>query len=100
MNIPKWLLPVIGVIAALAVGVAAVLVGMRFAPPAPASSYAGPPTVTVPVLAPVDQSSSVLDDAGETASPTPDETEGGDDPAIPVSDTVGEREVVEPDLEP
>ena len=33
MTIPKWLLPVICVVAALAVGVAATLIGMRFAAP-------------------------------------------------------------------
>ena len=50
MTIPKWLLPVISIVAALAVGVAATLIGMNFPPHVQASA----PIVTAPVLQPVD----------------------------------------------
>ena len=54
MNIPRWLLPVVAIVAALAVGVAAFLVGMRFAPAAPRHPRSSrPPTETAQVLAPV-----------------------------------------------
>ncbi|MEO8094831.1 MAG: hypothetical protein ABI632_07860 [Pseudolysinimonas sp.] len=71
MTIPKWLLPVIGVIAAIAVGIAAALIGMRFtAPTTPVLT-----TETAPVIAPADPA--------------------GDDPYA-VSQTVGAADIVTP----
>ena len=52
MTIPKWLLPVISVVAALAVGVAATLIGMQFASHQVQTSATQ--TVTAPVYAPVE----------------------------------------------
>ncbi|MEO6116954.1 MAG: hypothetical protein ABIP33_11265 [Pseudolysinimonas sp.] len=51
MTIPKWLLPVIAIVAALAVGVAAVLVGMRFA----STQVSATPGIqkSVPMIAPI-----------------------------------------------
>ena len=51
MTIPKWLLPVLSIVAALAVGVAATLIGMRFASTNVQSSPSK--TVTAPLYAPV-----------------------------------------------
>jgi len=52
MIIPKWLLPLISIVAALAVGVAATLIGMQFASH---QVHAAPSkTVTAPVFAPVE----------------------------------------------
>jgi hypothetical protein len=51
MTIPKWLLPVLSVVAALAVGVATTLIGMRFASTDVQSSPSK--TVTAPLYAPV-----------------------------------------------
>lgn len=50
MTIPKWLLPVLSIVAALAVGVAATFIGMNFAPHVQVAA----PIVTAPVLQPVD----------------------------------------------
>lgn len=51
MIIPKWLLPVLSIVAALAVGVAATLIGMRFASTDVHTSASK--TVTAPLYAPV-----------------------------------------------
>ena len=51
MTIPKWLLPVLAIVAAVAVGVAATLIGLRFQPQESVAST--PETVTAPVLAPL-----------------------------------------------
>lgn len=51
MTIPKWLLPVLSIVAALAVGVAATLLGMRFASADVQSSPSK--TSTAPLYAPV-----------------------------------------------
>ncbi|MCU1417723.1 MAG: hypothetical protein JWP32_1897 [Schumannella sp.] len=53
MRIPRWLLPILSVVAAVAVGVAAVLIGMRFAPAPPASAFVPPDTETAQVLQPL-----------------------------------------------
>ncbi len=61
MTIPKWLLPVISIVAALAVGVAATLIGMRFASHDVQTLATKP--VTAPLFAPVEpgqKSSSVV----------------------------------------
>ncbi len=52
MTVPRWLLPVLAVIAALAVAAAAVLVGTHFA--SPEVQIGATKKVTVPVLAPLD----------------------------------------------
>jgi|GEM_PF-2728283 len=51
MTIPKWLLPVLSIVAALAVGTAATLIGMRFASVDVQSSPSK--SVTAPLYAPV-----------------------------------------------
>lgn len=51
MQVPKWLIPVISVVAALAVGVALAFVGANFAPSQTVDKTAK--TTVVPVLAPV-----------------------------------------------
>jgi hypothetical protein len=51
MTIPKWLLPGVSIVAAIAVGVAAALIGMRFASTDVQSSPSK--TVTAPLYAPV-----------------------------------------------
>jgi hypothetical protein len=64
MTVPKWLIPVICVIAALAVGVAASLFAVRFAPAA--VPEASPPQVeTVPVLAPVEDPAAAFPAEGD-----------------------------------
>ena len=80
MTIPKWVLPALAIVAALAVGVAAVLIGMRFAPTTDVEARPG--VITVPVLSPID------DVSGEPGVAT----EGG----TGVSDSVGEATVVAP----
>ena len=51
MTVPKWLVPLISVVAAIAIAIASVLIGMRFATHQLDSSPAG--TQTVPILAPI-----------------------------------------------
>ncbi len=81
MMIPRWLIPALSVVAALAVAVAAVLIGIRFAAPSVTETAAG--TVLAPVVAPVSL-------GGPPASgENPDGT-------LLVSDAVGERAVVPP----
>lgn len=72
MNIPKWLFVVVAVVAAAAVGVAAVLIGMRFTPP------------VVPVL--TTEQAPVL---------APAEPQEGDTP-YDSSPPVGEQQIVTP----
>ncbi|MEO5534659.1 MAG: hypothetical protein ABIR17_05950 [Pseudolysinimonas sp.] len=86
MTVPKWLIPVISVVAALAVGIAAALVGGLFA--APQSTTITAATIQAPVLAPVagDQTLKELLDAN------PDD--------FPVSGTVGVGTAVDPDSVP
>jgi hypothetical protein len=52
MNVPKWLVPVIAVIAALAVAFAAVLIGTHFA--SPDIQLSPTKTAEIPVIAPLD----------------------------------------------
>lgn len=86
LTVPKWVIPALAVVAALAVGVAAALVAVRFATPATARVQAE--TIEVPVLAPV------VDDVPlEELVAT-----SGDD--IPVSPTVSTTVVVDPDSVP
>lgn len=85
MTVPKWLIPMLAVIAAAAVAVAATLIGLRFAPVE--TVVAQPATEIVPVLAPI----------AEGDEP-PADAPGEDDPEAPVvvSDVVAEREVTVP----
>ncbi|MEO5919761.1 MAG: hypothetical protein ABIQ01_01325, partial [Pseudolysinimonas sp.] len=106
MNIPRWLLPVIAIVAAVAVGVAAFLVGARFAPTTPASAFVPPDTEIAQVLAPVavDDGDDGEDDDGD--GDTADLPSGGDDSGdgsgtgdggAGESPVVGEREVAVPE---
>ncbi len=52
MTVPKWFIPLLAAVAAIAMAVAGVLIGIRFAPPSVAEVPSA--TVEVPVLAPVD----------------------------------------------
>jgi hypothetical protein len=68
MNVPKWLIPVISIVAALAVGIAAVLIGIQFA----ASVVAEHPAIpeVAPVIAPIavgltDEQTQSLIDSGD-----------------------------------
>ena len=76
MTIPKWLLPVIAIVAGLAVATASTLIGMRFASP---TATAPLKTETVPILAPTG----------------PSATDAGTDPYA-VSGAVGAAEIVSP----
>ncbi len=51
MTIPKWLLPVFAIVAAIAVGVAATLIGLRFQPQETVAI--APELINAPVLAPL-----------------------------------------------
>ena len=93
MNIPKWLLPIVAVVAAVAVGVAAVLVGMRFAPSTPASAFVPPSTEIATVLAPVADEDGDDGEADDDGSSDPDDGDSGSTSEPPLSDEIGEREV-------
>jgi hypothetical protein len=86
MTVPKWLIPVLAAVAAIAVGVAAALFAVRFAEPE--TVLVAPELIEVPVLAPV------ADDIPleEVVAAAGDE--------IPVSPTVTTEEVVDPDSVP
>lgn len=82
MNVPKWLIPVLATIAAVAVGVASALFAARFAPPETVTAV--PELIDAPVLAPVDTEQTlqeVVDGAGGE---------------VPVSPTLEIRETVDP----
>lgn len=79
---PRFLLPLAAGGAALAVGVTAALIGVRFATPETLAVPA--PTIEVPVLAPVDEATSLAESVAAS----------GDE--LPVSPTVGTRDVPEP----
>lgn len=86
MTVPKWLVPALAIVAALAVGVAATLLGRALTTPDAVAVPSG--TVVVPVLAPVPEQSHPSDEpAGETAE-------------APVSETVAEREITLPASDP
>ncbi len=51
MTIPKWLLPVLAIVAAIAVGVAATLIGLRFQPQETVETAQAP--ITAPLLSPL-----------------------------------------------
>jgi hypothetical protein len=101
MNIPKWLLPVIGVVAALAVGVAAVLIGMQFAPADQASAFVPPQTETATVLAPVPPDAGDGNTGGDPGGGESDGGASGGGASEPApSPEIGEREVVVPETDP
>jgi hypothetical protein len=85
MTVPKWLIPALAVIAAVAVGVAATLIGMRFAPVETVTTQ--PATEIVPVLAPIAE--------GEEPPVEPDDGAAPDAPVV-VSEASAEREVTVP----
>src|SRR5690606_36115810 len=86
MTVPKWLVPALAIVAALAVGVAATLLGRALTTPDAVEVPSG--TVVVPVLAPVPEQSHPSDEpAGETAE-------------APVSETVAERQITLPASDP
>jgi hypothetical protein len=104
MSIPKWLLPVIAIVAAIAVGFAAFLVGGKFAPATPASAFVPPATETAQVLAPVavddgDDGDDESDDGENVGESEPGGGSGTGDSADE-SPVVGEREVVVPEDDP
>lgn len=66
MTVPKWLIPLLAVVAALAVGVAGWLVGIRVAPGE--APVAAPQIETLPVAGPVDPDAPQTDD-GIVVSP-------------------------------
>ena len=86
MTVPRWVIPALAAVAALAVGVAAALVASRFATPETARVEST--TIEAPVLAPVSD------------DPTLEElvAEHGDD--VPVSPTIAIGEAVDPDSVP
>jgi hypothetical protein len=85
MTVPKWLIPLLAVIAAVAVGVAATLIGLRFAPVETVTMR--PTTEIVPVLAPIAE--------GDEAPVAPDDAAEPDAP-VAVSEAAAEREVTVP----
>ena len=87
MTNPRWILPTISTIAALAVAVGGALIGSTFA--SHDTNLVSSGTQTVAVLAPV-STGSAPDDANAVES----------DEAIPVSDAVAEREVRRPGSDP
>jgi hypothetical protein len=82
MKIPRWLLFVVAGVAALAVGVAAVLIGMRFAPAPAASAFVPPGTEVSQVIAPVAVDDGDDGDAGSASAGTDSSGETGTGPAI------------------
>lgn len=86
MTAPRWLIPVLAAVAAIAVGVAAALFAVRFAEPE--TVRVAPELIEVPVLAPVADDIPLEEMMGAA----------GDD--IPVSPTVATEEVVDPDSVP
>ncbi|CAN5209593.1 hypothetical protein BH09ACT3_BH09ACT3_15350 [soil metagenome] len=86
MTLPRWVIPVVATVVAIAVAVTATLFAVRFAPPEMVRAAAE--TIEVPVLAPVDEAGSLealVADAGDE---------------IPVSPTIAVREVIDPDSVP
>src|SRR5690606_33040453 len=88
---PKWLVPALALVAAIAVGVAATLLGRALATPGPVAVPSG--TAVVPVLAPVPEPTHPAEqpDASGDAEPNGD---------APVSETVAEREITLPASDP
>jgi hypothetical protein len=85
MTVPRWLVPVLAIVAAVGVAVAATLVGARFAPAETVLSTPG--SAVVPVLAPIGEGAELP--ASATSDP-----EGPDAEESPlVSEATGEREV-------
>ena len=114
MKILRWLFPVVAVVAALAVGVAAVLIGMRFASAPAASAFVPPDTEVSQVIAPVpafpdgtpaaDDGSAAgggTDVSGDTGGGPAIGAAAGDDEDQPEpSPVVAEEEVATPEEDP
>ncbi|WP_309708348.1 hypothetical protein [Pseudolysinimonas sp.] len=97
MTVPKWLIPVLAIVAAAGVAVAATLIGIRFA--APVVVEAAPEYEIVPVLAPIaegDEPPAGSGDESEVPAPTDEPGEASDVVPIVVSEAVAEREVTIP----
>ncbi|HWH98572.1 MAG TPA: hypothetical protein VNS80_09425 [Pseudolysinimonas sp.] len=93
MNVPRWLVPVLAIIAAAGVAVAATLVGIRFAAPVVVES--APQHEIVPVLAPIAEGDEAPAGSGDESGG--DESDDGSAAtSIVVSDAVAEREVTIP----
>ena len=86
MTVPKWLIPALAAVAALAVGLAAALFAVRFA--TPEDTVAHPVTIQAPVIAPVSE------------TPSLSELVNGAEGDIPVSPITGSGEVIDPDSVP
>jgi hypothetical protein len=86
MTVPKWLIPVLAAVAALAVGAAAALFAVRFA--APETTRIETTTIEAPVLAPVSDDLTLEELVAES----------GDE--VPVSPTIAIGEAVDPDSVP
>ena len=82
MTVPKWLIPVLALVAALGVAVAASLFAVRFAPPV-ASPVDAPVVENIPVIQPVDDPDAAF----------PAETDAG----LEVSPATGSTDVVVPE---
>lgn len=103
VTIPKWLFPVVAGVAAIAVGIAAMLIGMRFAPEESASAFVEPATETAQVLAPIPaddgDDGQDADGDGDPADTGPPPSDGEEAPP-PESPVVGEREVAVAEEDP
>lgn len=86
MTVPRWVIPVLAAIAAVAVGVAAALFAVRFA--APETTRVEATTIEVPVVAPVSDEVTLEELVAES----------GDD--VPVSPTIAIGEAIDPDSVP
>lgn len=95
MTIPKWVLPIVAVIAAVAVAIASFLLATSVRAPAPvADPVPDVPTQIVPVLEPI-----AVGEEPPAAAPTAEEaaaTTGDGGAGLVVSDAVAEREVAVP----
>ncbi len=80
MTVPRWLIPVLAIVAALAVAVAATLIGTQLA------AKPQPQTLTVPVLQPVE--------TGDDGLPVEDRD--GDPETLDISASSGDVEIIAP----
>src|SRR5690606_29984779 len=99
MTVPKWLVPALAIVAALAVGVAATLLGRALATPDAVAIPSG--TAVVPVLAPVPEPPHPSDaESGDSESSDHEPGDAGTSGDAPVSETVAEREITLPASDP
>ena len=99
MTVPKWLVPALAIVAALAVGVAATLLGRALATPDAVAIPSG--TAVVPVLAPVPEPPHPSDaESGDAESSDHEPGDAETNGDAPVSETVAEREITLPASDP